>query len=86
MSLGGAALYAPVQGSAGDRIALCLDQVGAVEGVITRSFSSGFALRFVMAQARRDELAQKIARLTRRGADNNMSGASSNLTILVNRI
>jgi hypothetical protein len=66
MSPGGMALIAPVSGYEGERVVAYVDQVGRLEGVITRVFANGFAISFAATARKRDKLAAHLARLAKR--------------------
>jgi hypothetical protein len=60
------ALIAPVSGYEGERVVAYVDQVGRLEGVITRVFENGFAMSFAATARKRDKLAVLLARLAKR--------------------
>jgi hypothetical protein len=60
MSPGGVRLCAPVQGVMGERIVVYLDQVGRVEGQITRLLSDGFAMTVGATLRKRDKVAAQL--------------------------
>lgn len=64
LSLGGVALYAPVQGVPGDRVVLHLDRIGRLEGEVARTFRSGFAVAFALPQVWREKLVDELGWLT----------------------
>jgi hypothetical protein len=66
MSPGGVALHAPVQGDMGDRIVVYFDQLGRVEGVISRLLETGFALSVSAPALKREKLADQLTWLTNR--------------------
>lgn len=66
MSPGGVALHAPVQGEMGDRIVVYFDQLGRVEGVISRLLETGFALSVSAPPLKREKLADQLTWLTNR--------------------
>ena len=66
MSPGGVAVHAPVKGEMGDRIVIYFDQVGRVEGVISRLFDTGFALAMTVPALKREKLADQLTWLTNR--------------------
>jgi hypothetical protein len=66
MSPGGVAVHAPVKGELGDRIVIYFDQVGRVEGVISRLFDTGFALAMTVPALKREKLADQLTWLTNR--------------------
>ncbi|MDB5651698.1 MAG: pilus assembly protein PilZ [Hyphomicrobiales bacterium] len=68
MSPGGLALYAPTQGQIGERVLVYLDQLGRIEGLITRKMDNGFALSFSVPAAKREKLADQLTWLVNRTA------------------
>jgi c-di-GMP-binding flagellar brake protein YcgR len=68
MSPGGLAIYAPTQGRIGERVLVYLDQLGRIEGLITRHIENGFALAFTVPPAKRDKLADQLTWLVNRSA------------------
>lgn len=57
ISVGGAALIAPVEVEMGERIVSYFDQLGGLEGRVTRIFDGGFAVKFAATQHKREKLA-----------------------------
>lgn len=57
ISVGGAALIAPVEVEPGERIVTYFDQLGGLEGTVTRIFDGGFAIAFVATRHKREKLA-----------------------------
>ncbi len=68
MSPGGVALVAPVQGLLKDRVICYLDQLGRVEGMISRCFDHGFALQINVPLIKREKLADQLTWLANRQA------------------
>ncbi len=68
MSPGGVALYVPVQGGVGERVICYLDQLGRVEGVVTRLFDHGFAMQINVPLIKREKLADQLTWLANRQA------------------
>jgi hypothetical protein len=66
VSVGGAALMAPVSVDDGETIVVYLDQLGGLEGVVARQFPGGFAIAFNITQYRREKLAAEITWLINR--------------------
>ncbi len=60
MSPGGMALIAPVSGERGERVIAYVDQLGRLEGRITRVFQSGFAMTISATPRKRDKLAAQL--------------------------
>lgn len=68
MSPGGVALTAPVKGAIGERVICYLDQIGRVEGTISRLFEAGFALQINVPLNKREKLADQLTWLANRAA------------------
>lgn len=66
MSPGGVALVTPVAGRTGERIIVYLDEIGRVEGKISRLFDGGFAVQINATDRKRDKLADQLTWLTNR--------------------
>ena len=66
MSLGSAALIAPVSGSVGERVIAYVDHVGRLEGKILRLVDGGFAMSVNATERKRDKLAAKLTWLANR--------------------
>lgn len=60
MSVGGAAIEAPAQGHARERVVAYVDEIGRIEGRIVRRFSGGFAITWNATPARQDKLAERL--------------------------
>lgn len=60
MSVGGAAIEAPAQGSSRERVVAYVDEIGRLEGRIVRRFSGGFAITWNATPARQDKLAERL--------------------------
>lgn len=67
ISPGGMTLRAPIKGEQGERIVAYVDDLGRIEGELTRIFQDGFAVRFIASQYKRDKLANKLTFLANRG-------------------
>ena len=48
ISVGGAAIMAPVEVEVGERIVAYIDQLGGLEGNVVRSIDGGFAMQFTV--------------------------------------
>ncbi|MBZ9937508.1 PilZ domain-containing protein [Mesorhizobium sp. BR1-1-16] len=59
-------LAAPIQGRIGERIIAYIDQLGRVEGTITRHAANGFVLSVVATLRKRDKLATTLEWLAER--------------------
>lgn len=60
MSPGGIALSTPICGDVGDRVVVYIDQVGRVEGTVSRVFDGGFAVDAVLPERKRERLADQL--------------------------
>jgi hypothetical protein len=60
ISVGGAAIMAPVEVEIGERIVAYLDELGGLEGRVTRVFDGGFAIELKVSQHKREKLAAQI--------------------------
>jgi hypothetical protein len=67
MSPGGVALIAPVLPRKGERVVAYIDQIGRVEGSVTRLFENGFAMTVSATARRREKLAEALTWLANRG-------------------
>ncbi len=65
-SPGGMALYAPVRGKIGERVVIYLEQLGRVEGLVTRVFDNGFAIALSATKRKQDKLANQLTWLANR--------------------
>jgi hypothetical protein len=66
ISVSGAAIHTPVEVEYGERILATFDNLGAIEGHVTRIFLDGFAIELQATQYKRDKLAAQIAWLLNR--------------------
>lgn len=66
VSVGGAAIHAPVEVDIGERILATFDNLGALEGHVVRTFPGGFAIELQATQYKRDKLASQITWLLNR--------------------
>ena len=66
ISPGGLSILAPVVGNLGERVVIYLDQLGRVEGTVTRHFQNGFAIAFSATMRKRDKLAAQLTWLANR--------------------
>lgn len=60
ISPGGMAVLAPIEGNAGERIVVYLEQLGRIEGELTRTFPGGFALRIKATPYKREKIANQL--------------------------
>jgi hypothetical protein len=66
MSVGGVSLFAPVRGAMGERVIVYLDQLGRIEGLISRHTKNGFALSMSLPLMKREKLAEQLTWLINR--------------------
>ncbi len=66
ISIGGAAMMAPVTVPVGERIMAYFDHLGGLEGRVVRTFDGGFAVEFQASQHKREKLAAQITWLVNR--------------------
>ena len=60
ISVGGAAIMAPVEVEIGERIVVYFDEIGGLEGVVVRTFEGGFAIALKATPHKREKLAAQI--------------------------
>ncbi|ESR25154.1 PilZ domain-containing protein [Lutibaculum baratangense] len=60
MSPGGARFVAPAIGDLGERVVAYIDNIGRIEGQITRLFEGGFAISIQATARKRDKLAAQL--------------------------
>jgi hypothetical protein len=68
MSVGGVSLFAPVRGALGERVIVYLDQLGRIEGLISRHTKNGFALSMSLPLMKREKLADQLTWIVNRDA------------------
>jgi hypothetical protein len=66
VSAGGAAIMAPVEVELGERIVAYFDQLGGLEGTVSRQFDGGFAIRLAATQHKREKLVAQLTWLVNR--------------------
>jgi PilZ domain len=66
MSPGSAAFHAAIKPPLGERIVAYLDQVGRLEGIVTRHLETGFAIQMVTSPLKREKLAEQLTWLANR--------------------
>jgi hypothetical protein len=66
VSIGGAAFATPVQLELGEQIIAYIDELGGLEGVVSRLFEGGFAMEFKATRHKREKLAGRITWLINR--------------------
>ena len=60
VSVGGAAMMSPVDVEEGERIVAYFDQLGGLEGTVSRLFEGGFAIGLIATQHKREKLAAQL--------------------------
>ncbi len=60
MSVGGLLLTAPVKGRIGERVIVYLEQLGRIEGDITRLTPDGFAMTVIATSRKREKMAAQL--------------------------
>ncbi len=60
LSVGGAAIMAPVEVEPGERIVAYFDEIGGVEGTVVRALDGGFAIALKVSAHKREKLAAQI--------------------------
>jgi hypothetical protein len=68
ISPGGLTLMAPVQGEIGEKVIVYLEQIGRLEGEITRTFNDGFGMKMTVTPRKRDKLGDQLTWLANRHA------------------
>jgi hypothetical protein len=66
ISVGGAAIMAPVTPEIGERVVAYFEHVGGIEGLAVRAFDGGFAFKIQATQHRREKLAAQLTWLANR--------------------
>ena len=66
VSVGGAAMMAPVAVEEGEKVVAYFDHIGGLEGTVARIFDGGFAIRFNATQHKREKLAAQLTWLINR--------------------
>lgn len=66
MSVGGIAVASPVAVNVGERIVAYFDEIGGLEGTVTRVFDGGFAIGLTVTAHKREKLAAQITWLVNR--------------------
>jgi len=64
MSAGGMAVLAPASCRDGERIVAYLDNLGRIEGIVSRSFDGGFAVRILASLQKRERIANLLTWLS----------------------
>lgn len=60
ISVGGAAVMAPVAVTEGEPIVAYFDHIGGIEGTVVRTFEGGFAIQFKITSHKREKLASQL--------------------------
>lgn len=66
ISVGGAAIMAPVDVEIDERIVAYIDQLGGLEGIVVRTFEGGFGMRLSITPHKREKLAAQLTFLLNR--------------------
>lgn len=66
ISVGGASISSPVQPEIGEQIVIYLEELGGLEGEVTRHLEGGFAISLRATRHRREKLAARITWLVNR--------------------
>ena len=66
ISVGGASIYSPIEVVMGEHLIAYIDQLGRIEGNITRVFEDGFAMEIKATQHRREKMASQLTWLVNR--------------------
>ena len=66
ISVGGASLFSPISVVMGERVIAYIDQIGRVEGNVTRVFEDGFAMDIQATRHRREKMAAQLTWLVNR--------------------
>ncbi|WP_084174752.1 PilZ domain-containing protein [Afifella pfennigii] len=74
VSASGAAIVSPQRGEIGERIIIYADQIGRIEGIITRHSDDGFAITITASPRKREKLANTLTWLNRRNVQNLRDG------------
>ena len=68
ISPGGVAFAGPAKGGVGERVVAYLNQIGRVEGTVSRHFEDGFAIQMKLPVLKREKLADQLTWLANRQA------------------
>ncbi|BAQ17820.1 hypothetical protein GL4_2383 [Methyloceanibacter caenitepidi] len=60
MSPGGMALWAPFSPRVGERVISYIEQMGGLDGTVTRTFEGGFAVEFKISARKRERIANVL--------------------------
>jgi hypothetical protein len=66
ISVGGAAIMAPIEVAIEERVVAYFDHIGGIEGTVTRVFPGGFGMRLIATQHKREKLAAQLTYLINR--------------------
>jgi hypothetical protein len=66
ISVGGAAIFTPIEADVGERVVAYFDFVGGIEGGVVRVFDGGFAFKIQATQHKREKLAAQLTWLANR--------------------
>lgn len=85
ISVGGAAIMAPVDVEMGERIVAYFDEIGGLEGKVVRLFDGGFAMALRASQHKREKLAAQITWLLNKDEMGGVVGRRHTRIELVNK-
>lgn len=86
ISVGGAAIMAPVEVELDERIVAYLDELGGLEGRVTRIFDGGFAIELKVSQHKREKLAAQITWLVNKDELGGAAGRRHQRLEVVNKL
>jgi PilZ domain len=66
ISVGGAAIFTPIEVDVGERVVAYFDFVGGIEGGVVRVFDGGFAFKIQATQHKREKMAAQLTWLANR--------------------
>ncbi len=66
MSAGGLAIHAPTAGALGEHLVVYVDQIGRVEGTVSRTFPEGFAVEISATNYKREKIVNQLTWLVNR--------------------
>ncbi len=66
MSAGGMAILAPTAGALGEHLVVYVDQIGRVEGIVSRIFPEGFAVKIFATDYKREKIVNQLTWLVNR--------------------
>lgn len=66
MSAGGLAVQAATSATMGERVVVYVDQIGRIEGVVSRVFPEGFAVKIIATDYKREKIVNQLTWLVNR--------------------